>query len=87
MYIEIVVIFWTMAKKLIYGQVSNISRTKSQYLKDYHTVLRLSLPSPLKPGVKSRMKTGNAPTTSEWWTILLPIKVRLMLEVLLYVSK
>ena len=40
----------------IYRQVSNINRTKSQHLKDYRTVLRLSLPNPLKPDVKSRMK-------------------------------
>ena len=40
----------------IYRQVSNISRTKSQHLKDYRTVLRLSLQNPLKPDVKSRMK-------------------------------
>ena len=39
-----------------YRQVSNIRRTKSQHLKDSHTVLRLSLPNPLKPDVKSRMK-------------------------------
>ena len=41
---------------LAYRQVSNIRRTKSQNLKDYRTVLRLSLPNPLKPDVKSRMK-------------------------------
>ena len=29
--------------------------------------------------------TGDAPTTSEWSTILLPTKVRLILEVLQYV--
>ena len=40
----------------MYRQVSNIRRTKSQHLKDSHTVLRLSLPNPLKPDVKSRMK-------------------------------
>ena len=40
----------------IYRQVSNISRTKSQHLKDSRTVLRPSLPNPLKPDVKSRMK-------------------------------
>ena len=34
-----------------YRQVSNISRTKSQHLKDSRTVLRLSLPNPLKPDV------------------------------------
>ena len=39
-----------------YRRVSNISRTKSQHLKDSHAVLRLSLPNPLKPDVKSRMK-------------------------------
>ena len=40
----------------IYRQVSNIRRTKFQHLKDSRTVLRLSLPNPLKPDVKSRMK-------------------------------
>ena len=40
----------------IYGQISNISGTQSQNLKDPHAVLRLSLPNPLKPDVKSRMK-------------------------------
>ena len=39
-----------------YRQVSNIRRTKFQHLKDSHAVLRLSLPNPLKPDVKSRMK-------------------------------
>ena len=39
-----------------YCQVSNISHTKSQHLQDYRTVLWLSLPNPLKPDVKSRMK-------------------------------
>ena len=39
-----------------YCQVSNIRRTKSQHLKDSHTVLWLSLPNALKPDVKSRMK-------------------------------
>ena len=39
-----------------YRQVSNIRRTKSQHLKDSRTVLWLSLPNPLKPDVKSRMK-------------------------------
>ena len=41
--------------KYMYRQVSNIRRTKSQHLKDSRTVLRLSLPNPLKPDVKSRM--------------------------------
>ena len=43
-------------RKTIYRQVSNISRTESQHLKDYRTVFRLSLPNTLKPDVKSRMK-------------------------------
>ena len=42
--------------KPIYRQVSNIRRTKSEILKDSRSVLRLSLPNPLKPDVKSRMK-------------------------------
>ena len=44
--------FWLVK----YRQVSNIRRTKSQHFKDSRTVLRLSLPNPLKPDVKSRMK-------------------------------
>ena len=39
---------------LIYRKVSNIRRTKFQNLNDL--VLKSSLPNPLKPGVKSRMK-------------------------------
>ena len=40
----------------VYGQTSNISRTKSQHLNDSRLVLQLSLPNQLKPNVKSRMK-------------------------------
>ena len=39
-----------------YHKVSNIRRTKSQNWNDSHIVLKSSLPNPLKPGVKSRMK-------------------------------
>ena len=39
-----------------YRQVSNISHTKSQHINGSRLVLQLSLPNPLKPGVKSRMK-------------------------------
>ena len=53
-----------------------------------------NLPNPLKPCVKSRMKmvvgtapTGDPPTTSEWSTMLLSTKVRLILEVWRYVFK
>ena len=41
---------------LMYLKVSNIRRTKSQYFNDSHLVLQSSLPNPLKPGVKLRMK-------------------------------
>ena len=41
---------------LRYRKISNIRRTKSQNLKDSRLVLQLSLPNPLKRGIKSRMK-------------------------------
>ena len=44
------------ASKKKYRQVSNIRRTNSQHLKDSRTALRFSLPNPLRPDVKSRMK-------------------------------
>ena len=72
-----------------YRQDSNIRRTKSQHLKDSRNVLRLSLPNFLEArcqveneDVVGAAPTGDAPTTSEWSTILLPTKVRLILEVL-----
>ena len=62
-----------------YRQVSNIRRTKFQLLKYSRAVLRLSLPNLLKPrcqveneDVVGAAPTGDAPTTSEWSTILLP---------------
>ena len=39
-----------------YRKVSNIRRTKSQNLNASRLILELSLPIPLKPGVKLRMK-------------------------------
>ena len=39
-----------------YRKISNISRTKSPNLDVFRLVLQLSLPNPMKPGVKSRMK-------------------------------
>ena len=51
---EIHGVLWTF--NYTYRQVSNIRRTKSQHFKDSRTVLQLSLPNPLKPDVKSRMK-------------------------------
>ena len=47
---------WWAVMYGIYCEISNISRTKSQYLNDSRLVLQLSLPNPLKPGVKSWMK-------------------------------
>ena len=53
----------------IYRQVFNIRCTKSKHSQDSRTVLRLSLPNPLKPDVKEDVvgaaPTGYAPTTSE----------------------
>ena len=43
-------------QNLTYCQISNISGTKSQNLCVSHLVLQLSLPYPLKSGVKLRMK-------------------------------
>ena len=40
----------------IYRKISNIRHTKSPNLNVSHLVLQLSLPNPMKPGVKSRMK-------------------------------
>ena len=68
----------------LYRKTCNISRTKSQNLNDSRLILHLSLPNPLKPGVKSRMKMYIW-TTSEWSTIWLPIKVHLILGILLYI--
>ena len=39
-----------------YRPLSNISRTQSQNINVSRLVLQLSLPNPLKPGVKLRMK-------------------------------
>ena len=53
--------FWVVSRWFsVYCQVSNIRRTKSQHLKDSRTVLRLSLPNPLKPDVKSRCSWSSA---------------------------
>ena len=71
-----------------YRKISNISRTKSQNLNDSRLVLLLSLPNPLKPGglgenedVVGAAPAGDAPTTSEWSTILLLTNLHLILEV------
>ena len=41
---------------IIYGKISNIRRIKSPDLNVSCLVLQLSLPNPMNPGVKSRMK-------------------------------
>ena len=41
---------------ILYRQISNIRRTNSQTLNVSRLVLQLSLPNPLKSGIKSRMK-------------------------------
>ena len=67
-------------------QTSNISRTKSQNLNVSHLVLQLFLLNQLKPGVKNEYvfgaaPTGDAPTTSDWSTMLLPIKLQFIWEI------
>ena len=39
-----------------YNKITDMRRTKSKNLNDSHLVLKSSLPNPLKPGVKPRMK-------------------------------
>ena len=39
-----------------YRKISSLRHTKSQKLNDSRFILQLSLPNPLKPGLKSRMK-------------------------------
>ena len=53
---KVVMIQYISKQYFCYRPVSNMRRNKSQHLKDSRTVLRLSLPNPLKPDVKSRMK-------------------------------
>ena len=84
-------VLWLISVALAYNylKTSSISRTKSKNLNVSCILLQLSSLNPLKPGVKLRKEdavgaapTSDAPTTSELSTILLPTKVRLILEVL-----
>ena len=59
-------------------QTSNVRHTKSQILNVSCLVFELSLLNPLTLSVKS---TGDVSNSSEWSTMLLPTKVRLILEV------
>ena len=45
-----------LLSNIMYRKISNIRRTKSQTLNVSRLVLQLSLPNPMKPGVKSRKK-------------------------------
>ena len=75
-----------------YRKTSSINLTKSQNLNVSCIILQLSSLNPLKPceveteDVVGAAPTGDAPTTSELSTILLPTKVRLILEVLRYID-
>ena len=83
------------ATKLVYKQhyrkFSNISRTQSLNINVSRLVLQLSLPNTLKAreveneDVVRAVPTGDAPTTAVWSKMLLPTKVRLILETLRYV--
>ena len=63
-----------------YRQTSSINHTKYLNLKFSHLVLQLSL------SVVGAVQTGDAPTTSEWSAVILLSKVRLILEVWMYLG-
>ena len=78
----------------IYRQVSNISRTKSQHLRRFSYCLAAFFAESLEArcqvenaDVVGAEPRGDAPTTSEWSTILLPTKVHLILEILWYLQQ
>ena len=73
------------------SQVSNIRRAKSQHLKRFSDCLAPVFAESLgarcqveNEDVVGAAPTGDAPTTSDWSTISLPTKVRLVLEILRY---
>ena len=75
-----------LACSLAYRQVSNIWRTKSQYLKRFSDCLVPVFAESLEArcqveneDVVGAAPTSNAPTTSEWSTISLPTKVCLII--------
>ena len=76
-----------MPRETICRQTSNTRPDKSQNSNASRLVLQLSLPnlwsqvlSRESEDVAGAAPTGDAPTTSEWSTTVLPIKVRLILE-------
>ena len=48
-------VYLLVDRVFIYRKISNVRRAKYQNLNDSRLVLQLSLPSPLRPGVKSRI--------------------------------
>ena len=75
----------------MYRQFSNIRRTQSQNINTVATVATVTVV--FAQSIEARCyvenedvvgaaPTGDAPTTSEWSTIWLPTKVRLILETL-----
>ena len=73
--------FYSERESTIVLSTCNISRFKSQSLNVSCLFFLLTLPNPLKPGVKSIMKT----TTAEWSANLLPTNLRFILEIWRYV--
>ena len=76
------------AHRLIYRQISNISRAKSQNLNVSRLVLQLSVVESIEARCQvanedavGAAPAGDALTKSEWSKILMPTKVRLILEV------
>ena len=60
---------------IMYRQIFNLKRTQSQNIDVSRLVLQLFLLNPLKQGVENEdvfgaVPTVDAPTTSEWSTIL-----------------
>ena len=73
-----------------YRQTSYISCIKAQNLNVTHLVLQFSIEARCwveNEDVVGAAPIGDAPTTSEWSTTLLPTKVWLILEVWVYITK
>ena len=77
---EEIILFFHERVNSNYRQISNISAHQIPNLNVSCLFLQLSLLNPLKQveneDVVGAALTGNAPSTSEWSTILLPSKVR-----------
>ena len=90
-----IILFSGLLSPMTFRQISNIRRMKSINLNVSRLVLQLSLTNLLKPGVKPILKmlleqrrsapVGAGPNKSEWSTISLPTKVRIILEIILHV--